>query len=143
MEFHVFFPVLSHPSPPKSKFSSSWTFRCSRIMFCNNPRISQKFLQRLLKSWLKRGKKKLKPSSVTLHKMKYFHAFFSFTVIFLLRWISGNTNAQKDFIVQLPLKISLEHRSVAEILDGHRFIDPFCDRQKYMDKFSPQCSNTV
>lgn len=33
-----------------------------------------------------------------------------------------------------PLKISLEHRSVAEILDGHRFIDPFCDRQKYMDK---------
>lgn len=42
-----------------------------------------------------------------------------------------------------PLKISLEHRSVAEILDGHRFIDPFCDRQKYMDKFSPQCSNTV
>jgi len=24
---------------------------------------------------------------------------------------------------------------VAEILDGHRFIDPFCDRQKCMNKF--------
>lgn len=34
-----------------------------------------------------------------------------------------------------PLKIGLEQRLVAEILDGHRFTNPFCDSQKCMDKF--------